>query len=51
MIDWVEANLSLQLAAEERVGWLLRQNALDAKRAEDAAFDALAAQMGGVTRP
>ena len=33
-----EARLSLQVEAEARVGWLMRQNARMARAAEDAAF-------------
>ena len=46
-MTWHEANLSLQLASELRVGWLLRERAREAKATENAAFDALRGQIGG----
>lgn len=41
-----EAQLSLQLEAEERVGYLIRQNAIVAKAREDAAYAALKVGVG-----
>lgn len=35
------ARLSLQLMAEERIGWLQRQRAYERRAQEDAAFGAL----------
>ena len=40
-MTWVESNMSLQLEAEERIGWLMRERQLAAIAAEDAAFAAL----------
>lgn len=45
-MTFVEASLSLQLAAEERVGWLMRETARRARADEDAAFAALASKVG-----
>lgn len=39
-MTWHEAQLSLQLLAEMRVGALSRAELYEAKAAEDAAFDA-----------
>lgn len=41
-MTWEEANLSLQLIAEERIGFILRERARMARAQEDAAFAALA---------
>lgn len=41
-MTWLEANLSLQLASELRVGYLMRENARLQRAQEDAAFAALA---------
>lgn len=46
-MTWREALLSLQVAAEERVGYLARQEELRAKAAEDAAAAAVVAALGG----
>ena len=40
-MTWYEANLQLQLAAEEREGWLMRERQRQAMAAEDAAFAAI----------
>jgi hypothetical protein len=40
-MTWREMHLSLQLAAEERAGYLMRERQREAKAIEDAAFDAL----------
>ena len=45
-MTWHEANLSLQLASEERRGFVQRYAAGVAKAHEDAAFDALRSQVG-----
>ena len=47
-MTWHEAKLSLQLAAEERVGWLQRERAYRAKAEEDRAW---AAAVGAVDGP
>ena len=41
-MTWKEANLSLTLAAEERLGWVIRERAEMARAEQDAAFGALA---------
>lgn len=46
-MTWTEANVSLQLATEERVGSLMRENARAARAQEDAAFAALRGAVGG----
>ena len=45
-LTFEELQLSLQLAAEERVGWLVRETARQARAEQDAAFAALAQQVG-----
>lgn len=45
-----EAQLSLQLMAEERVGATQRRAILEAKAREDAAFDAAASAVRSVER-
>ncbi len=50
-MTWAEANLSLQLASEERHGWVQRERQYRARAEEDAAFDALRGVVGGVPRP
>lgn len=45
-----EALLTLQLMAEERVGASQRQAILEAKAAEDAAFDAAAGAVQSIER-
>ena len=47
-LTWHEAKLSLQLLAEERVGWLQRERAAAARAHEDAAWAAMA---GAVDKP
>lgn len=49
-MTWAEANLSLTLASEERVGAVQRESARRARAEEDAAFDALRGAVGGVPR-
>lgn len=44
-MTWEEANLSLQLAAEERIGTLLRQRQAEAVAREDAAWASFGAQV------
>jgi hypothetical protein len=39
-VTWYEALLSLQLLAEERVGFVIRERARMAREAEDAAWAA-----------
>lgn len=46
-MTWREALLSLQVAAEERVGHLQRQEELRAKAAEDAAATAVISALRG----
>lgn len=46
-MTWKEANLSLQLASEERVGFIIRERARLARAEQDAAFGALAARQEG----
>lgn len=46
-MTWHEANLSLQLAAEERVGFVMRRTAEIARAQEDAAFDAAKGALDG----
>lgn len=46
-MTWEEANLSLQLAAEERVGALMRAAAAQARKQEDDAFEAAKGAMHG----
>ena len=46
-MSWREAQLSLQVAAEERVGSLRRQELLKARAAEDAAAQAVAQALSG----
>lgn len=46
-MDWVEANLSLQLAAELRLGALGRLVAEFRRSQEDAAFEAMKAAVDG----
>jgi hypothetical protein len=46
-MNFHEANLSLQLMAEERVGQVMRSHAEMLRAQEDAAYGSLAAQMGG----
>jgi hypothetical protein len=45
-MTWGEAALSLQLAAEERIGAVRQLAAAQARAAEDAAFAALAKAAG-----
>ena len=45
-MTWREANLSLQLETEVRVGAVMRLMADLARAREDAAFDALRGQLG-----
>ena len=40
-MTWHEAQLSLQVQVEERVGWLVRDQQRKRKQAEDAAWSAL----------
>ena len=40
-MTWYEASLTLQLEAEERIGWLLRERARQVRAQEDAAFAAV----------
>jgi hypothetical protein len=47
-LTWHEAKLSLQLLAEERVGWLQRERAYAARAHEDAAWAQMA---GAVPKP
>ena len=47
-MSFYEANLSLQLMAEERVGMVIRKTAEMARAQEDAGYAALASQMGGL---
>ena len=44
-MTWRQANLSLQLAAEERIGFIQRERARMAREREDAAYAALAAAL------
>ncbi len=46
-MTWEEANLSLQLAAEERVGFVMRRTAEIARGQEDAMAAAQVTSMGG----
>jgi hypothetical protein len=46
-MTWAEAQLSLQLAAEERAGTVMRLVQGMARAREDAAWDALRQQQGG----
>ena len=46
-MTWREANLSLQLASEERAGTVLRMAQQRARDEQDAAFAALRAQTAG----
>lgn len=46
-MTWEQAQLSLQVAVEERVGFVMRYQARVAKAQEDAAFAALAGAVGG----
>ena len=39
-MTWYEASLTLQLEAEERIGWLIREQVRRAHAAEDAAWAA-----------
>lgn len=48
-MTWKEANLSLQLAVEERIGTVNRLRVELARGQEDAAYAALAAAKVGVT--
>lgn len=43
-MTWQEVNLMLQLEAEERIGWLLRERVRQAHAAEDAAWAAATKQ-------
>jgi hypothetical protein len=45
-MTWHEANLSLTLASELRVGYLLNQQNREAKAAEDAAYAMLKQAVG-----
>lgn len=45
-MTWKEANLSLQLLAEERVGRLLRANAAEIAQQQDAASAGLRKMVG-----
>jgi hypothetical protein len=47
-LTWHEAKLSLQVLAEERVGWLQRQRAYEARAQEDAMWQAV---VGGADVP
>ncbi len=47
-LTWHEAKLSLQLAAEERVGWLQRERAYQRRAQEDALWQAA---VGAVDEP
>lgn len=46
-MTWEEANLSLQLEGELRVGFVLRERARLARAREDAAYEALAGAVSG----
>jgi hypothetical protein len=46
-MTWLEANLSLQLTSELRVGFIMRERARMTRAQEDAAYDALASALGG----
>jgi hypothetical protein len=46
-MTWHEAQLSLQLASEERAGTVLRLAQAQARAREDAAWAALQQQQGG----
>ena len=48
-LTWREAQLSLQLLAEQRVGSPARMAVLEAKAAEDAAASAAASAWTGMT--
>lgn len=49
-MTWREANLSLQLAAEERAGFVMRYHAEQQRAQQDAAFDALRGRMSNEPR-
>jgi hypothetical protein len=46
-MTWREAQLTLQLAAEERAGFVMRERARMAKAAEDASWSAAVTASGG----
>jgi hypothetical protein len=46
-VTWEEAKLSLQLAAEERMGFVMRERARILRAQEDAAFAAAMAAARG----
>lgn len=46
-MTFVEARVSLQLEAEERIGYLLREQQRQARAVEDAAFAAVRDAVGG----
>jgi len=46
-MTWREANLSLQYAAEDRAGFVMRYHAEQARAQEDAAAQAVLGQIGG----
>ncbi len=45
-MTWKESNLTLQLATEERAGFVQRYHAEQARAQQDASFAALAASKG-----